>query len=559
MTTPANDIDSSPASTSAGISAPFRYRVFRNVWITGVISNLGTHVQAVGAAWAMTQLTTNSQTVASVQSITMLPMMLFALLAGAIADLFDRRRVALLGLLISLIAAAALAVLYNDHRITPPSLLALCFIVALGNTLYGPSWQSSVREQVAPEDLPPAIALNSISYNVGRSLGPAVGGVIVAAAGATAAFAANAFSFIPIMIALLCWKRTSGPKVATRETLGRAVWLGIAYILNAPSIRTVLIRVVLGSLGGGAILALLPVLVKSQLGGNALMFGFLLGAFGLGAIIGALFIPTLRRRYSTETIIRSASVGVGVALIVIGLSRWSLLTALALLPAGCCWTICSSTFNVSIQLAAPRWVSGRAVSTYQMGIAGGTAIGSWLWGGVADAAGVATALLGAGLFMIVAQLYGFRWPMPAVGGARDEVPEAVPDPEISVPVQGRNGPITIMVHYRIATNDVAEFRSLMLEVRLSRRRNGAAAWSLGRDVVNPERWVERYHFATWTEYLLFRNRPTISERRLFGRVRRLQIDGSKPMVQRLLDRPTEDMDPTDGNIVAGDPVPWGAS
>jgi MFS family permease len=543
-------------SRKSGITTPFRYPIFRNVWCTGVVSNLGTHVQAVGAAWAMTQLTTNPQTIASVQSVSMLPMMLFALVAGAIADLFDRRKVALAGLTISLIGASLLALLYRAGMVTPALLLAFCFIVAFGTTLYGPSWQSSVREQVRAEDLPSAIALNSISYNVGRSVGPAVGGSIVAAAGASAAFAANALSFVPIMIALALWRRRPPPTSGPRERLGRAVFLGITYAMNAPTIRTVMLRVVLNALGGGAILALLPIITRSLLDGNALVYGLLLGSFGFGAVLGAVMIPSLRDRYSSETIIRVAALLIGAALIVVGLSRFGPLTAAALLVAGCCWTISSSIFNVGIQLAAPRWVSGRAVSTYQAAISGGTAIGSWVWGGVANESGIVIALLAAGSFTIFVQVVGLRFPMPTIGGGKDDVPDLVPDPEVRVPIQGRNGPITIMVHYRIAPADATEFRRLMQEVRLSRRRNGANGWSLGRDMVEPERWIERYHFASWADYLRFRNRPTMAERRLFGRVRAFHIDGSKPIVLRLLDRPTEEMDPTDGSITAGDPFPW---
>jgi MFS family permease len=539
-----------PPPAVSGIGAPLRYPVFRNVWTAGVLSNLGTQIQTVGAAWAMTQLTDSAQLVAAVQSATTMPMMLFALVAGAMADLYDRRRVALAGLTVSLVTALLLTLLTWMGAATPALLLVFCFVAALGNTLYSPAWQSSVREQVRPVDLPPAIALNSISFNVGRSIGPAVGGAIVAVAGAAAAFLANALSFVPLIVALLFWRRDVPLVPGPREPLRRAVSLGIGFALNAPTIRVVLLRVVLNAAGGGALLALLPVVTRELLGGTALVYGLLLGGFGVGAILGAFIVPSLRRRYSTEAMVRTAAMVSGAMLITVGLSQSAFLTAAALVPAGACWTVASATFNVSVQLSAPRWVSGRAVAMFQAAISGGTAVGSLFWGGVAAHYGVVFALIGAGLYLAVAQCVGLAIPLPRVGSTDEDVPDLVADPEVRVPVDGRSGPITILIHYRIAPENIAKFRKLMSQARLSRKRNGASGWTLGRDMVDPELWIERYSFATWNDYLRFRNRPTMAERRLLALVRSLHAGDTAPTVYRTLERPTESMVPTDGAIAA---------
>src|SRR5271170_7048754 len=190
-----------------GIAAPLRYPTFRRIWLASVLSNLGLLIQGVGAAWAMTQMASSADQVALVQTALMLPIMLISMPAGAIADMYDRRIVALVSLSIALSGATGLSVLAWLGLVTPPILLAFCFIVGSGMALFGPAWQSSVSEQVPAETLPSAIALNGISYNIARSFGPAIGGIVVAAAGAVAAFAANAVLYLPLFTVLFLWNR----------------------------------------------------------------------------------------------------------------------------------------------------------------------------------------------------------------------------------------------------------------------------------------------------------------------------------------------------------------
>src|SRR5213079_3364238 len=183
-----------------GVAAPLRHSAFRRIWLASLLSNLGLMIQAVGAAWAMTQMTSSADKVALVQTALMLPIMLISMPAGAVADMYDRRIVALVSLSIALVGAAALTVLAWLGRLTPEILLEFCFIVGSGMALFGPAWQASVSEQVPPETLPSAVALNGISYNIARSFGPAIGGIVVATAGTVAAFATNAVLYIPLLI-----------------------------------------------------------------------------------------------------------------------------------------------------------------------------------------------------------------------------------------------------------------------------------------------------------------------------------------------------------------------
>src|SRR3981081_976042 len=251
------------------IAAPFRHAVFRRIWLASLVSNLGILIQGVGAAWAMTQMASSADKVALVQTALMLPVMLISMPAGAIADMHDRRIVALVSLSIALSGATALTVLAWLNLVTPQILLAFCFVVGSGMALFGPAWQSSVSEQVPAETLPSAVALNGISYNTARSFGPAIGGIVVATAGAVAAFAANAVLYIPLLIVLFLWRRSSEPSRLPRERLNRAMASGARYIANSPSIRIVPARTFVTGIIGGSVSALMPLVVRDLLHGGA--------------------------------------------------------------------------------------------------------------------------------------------------------------------------------------------------------------------------------------------------------------------------------------------------
>src|SRR6516165_10336272 len=263
-----------------GIAAPLRHATFRRIWLASVLSNLGILIQGVGAAWAMTQMASSADKIALVQTALSLPVMLIAMPAGAIADMYDRRMVALVALGIAFAGATALATLAWLGLVTPNLLLALCFAVGSGMALMGPAWQSSVIEQVPPETVPAALALNGISYNIARSIGPAIGGVVVAAAGAVAAFALNAVLYLPLIAALYLWKRVAEPSRLPPEKLRRAIVSGVRYIANSPSIKIVLARTLVVGILGSAILALMPLVTRDLLQGGAPLYGGMLGAFG---------------------------------------------------------------------------------------------------------------------------------------------------------------------------------------------------------------------------------------------------------------------------------------
>ena len=289
---------------SHGIIAPLRFPVFRRIWLASLLSNLGLLIMGVGAAWAMTRMTASANMVALVQTALMLPTALVALPAGAFADMFDRRIVGLVALSIGLIGALCLTALAWLGLITPVLLLVFCFTIGAGMALFGPAWQASVSEQVPAEALPSAIALNGISYNIARSFGPAIGGVIVAALGSIAAFAVNALFYLPLIVVLFLWRRLAEPSRLPPERMGRAVISGVRYVLHSPSIRIVLTRTLITGIAGGSVSALMPIVTRDLLHGGAQTYGLMLGTFGMGAVIGALNVSALRARLNDEDAIR---------------------------------------------------------------------------------------------------------------------------------------------------------------------------------------------------------------------------------------------------------------
>jgi MFS family permease len=525
------------ADSDHSITAPLRHSVFRRIWLASLLSNLGLLIQGVGAAWAMTQMTSSADKVALVQTALMLPIMLISMPAGAIADMHDRRVVAMVALAISLVGSTALTVLAWYGLVTPNILLMFCFIVGTGMALMGPAWQSSVSEQVPPETLPAAVALNGISYNIARSFGPAIGGIVVATAGSVAAFAANALLYLPLLVVLFLWKRVSEPSRLPRERLNRAMVSGVRYITNSPSIKIVLTRTLVTGIIGGSVSALMPLIARDLLHGGAQLYGIMLGAFGMGAVIGALNIGEVRKRLSGEAAIRACTLSMAGAIVAIALSKEPVLTAAALVVAGAVWMLAVALFNIGVQLSAPRWVAGRSLAAFQAAIAGGIAVGSWGWGYLTDHVGVEIALLVSAALMALSPLLGIWLRMPPVGARNEVSRELLADPEVQLQLTGRSGPLVVEIEYRVAQDNARAFHNVMQEVQLSRQRNGAYGWSIARDIADPELWTERYHCPTWLDYLRQRNRATQSERELHQQAIAFHLGPEPIRVRRMLERP----------------------
>jgi MFS family permease len=521
--------------------APFHSRIFAMIWSASLISNFGSLIQAVGASWMMTSIAPSADMVALVQASTTLPIMLLSLPSGATADIWDRRLLMLIAQSLMLVVSAVLTVIAYLGLITPWTLLTLTFLLGCGTALYGPAWQSSVGEQVRRADLPSAVALNSLAFNIARTAGPAIGGVIVAKAGPSAAFLINGLSYVGLIIVLTLWRRPRPAPFLPPENMFMAIGAGIRYARLSPDIRTVLIRGAAFGVLGSSIWALMPLVARDLIGGNAVTYGVLLGAFGSGAVLGALSSTSLRRRYPNEIIVRASTVGFGVASIVTAVSSWHALSMIALMLGGASWVLALSTFNVTVQTSSPRWVVGRTVAIYQMVTFGGLSIGSWLSGVVAHQFGLVICLASSGTLMATSALLGRKLPLRQPEGLNLD-PSRTWSSEHRAQLDRLidTGPVVVTVEYRIAVEDAEAFRLAMRELRRIRRRDGAKRWSLMQDMAAPEIWIERYHSPNWVEHLRRHHRFTVSDREIERKALDFHQGDEPPHVRHLIERRTDE-------------------
>lgn len=536
-----NDEDMAVASSpavKAGAFSPLSEPVFRRIWISSLFSNFGQLILGVGAQWEMTRLAPDDPgMVALVQTALMVPLMLVALPAGAVADMFDRRKIAMLGLGFSIVSGAVLTGLAFADLTTPWILLLFCVLIGGGVALYNPSWQASIGEQVSYERLPQAVALGSLSYNVARSFGPALGGLIVLALGAKAAFAINSTFYIPLFIAFVLWQRTHIPSRLPPERIDRAILSGGRYALHSPPIRTVMFRSFIYGLGSATTAALAPLIAKDLLHGDAGVFGILLGASGVGAVVGALCIGAIRERYSNETVVRYCTVATAICIALMGVSRSLPLTCFALLVAGGCSIVTFSMLNVSVQLSAPRWVTARALSLYSSALTGGIAIGSWAWGQVAKHWDVEIAFLASAVFVALTLIAGFLFRLPGGEETNIDAVDIGYEPEVALGVTMRSGPVIIEVEYDVDPERAREFYATVIKLQRVRKRIGGFDWSISRDIANPSVWVERYHCPTWGDYLRMRDRYTQTDFEAQEAADAFNRTGHGHRVRRRLERP----------------------
>jgi MFS family permease len=525
------------AKDRPSVLQPLQHTTFRNIWVANLVSSFGALIQGVGAAWMMTALTNSVDLVALVQASTSLPIMLFSLLGGAIADNFPRRRVMLVAQFFMLAVSALLTLSALLGLVTPWLLLTFTFLIGCGTALNNPSWQASVGDLVPRSSVGSAVALNSIGFNLSRSLGPAVGGIIVAVAGAAAAFAVNLVSYLGLLFVLLRWKPAPAPAGLPREAVGAAMFAGIRYMALSPQLGKVLVRSFIFGLSASSVLALLPVVASQIPGGGPLVYGLLLGAFGLGAVGGALISARLAEQFSSEAIVRLAFVGFAICAAITGLSPSPWLTGLALLLGGACWVLALTLFNVTVQLSTPRWVVGRSLSLYQTATFAGLAAGSWLWGVAGEQFGVGNALIASAIALVIGAAVGLVLSIPPRVMLDLDPANRWQEPQISLPIEPRSGPIVISIEYKIRPQDVREFLRVMAERKRVRMRDGAREWVLRRDLSETDVWVESYKSPTWTEYARHNQRLTHADEVIGEKLRNLHQGPERPVVRRMIERP----------------------
>jgi MFS family permease len=485
------------------------------MWVASLVSNFGSLIQNVAAAWLMTSLSGSADMVALVQVSTVLPIMLFSLPAGAAADVWDRRLVMLAAQVAMLLISAVLAGLAWFGLLGPWLLIGFTFLLGTGAALYGPAWQSSVREQVPRSDLPAAVALNSVAFNLARAAGPALGGMLVAWAGAQVAFGVNAVSYLGLVGVLLFWRRLPPSAELPPETVTAAMLAGFQFARLSHALQSVLVRSATFGFFAAALWALIPLVARDLLGGGAMTYGLLLAAFGAGAVGGAMLGAPLRERCTNEQIVAAGSLGFAAAGLLVALSPYLLVTLAALAGGGAAWLLVLSTFNVTVQLRTPRWVVGRAMAIYQAGVFGGLALGAWLWGVVAQHYSVSRSLLAAAIGLGASALLGRVLPMPETSQINVEPAPADPGAREGQPQFDRdNGPVVASTEYRISPDHTRTFLLAARRLRRMRGRNGARRWALLHDAADPELWIERFETPTWLDHLRVRERMTVIDQEI---------------------------------------------
>ena len=537
MSQPSLDNTSQPKSLARpGVSAwePLRQPVFRALWIASLTSNIGTWMQNVGAAWLMTSLTPSPVVVALVQAATSLPVFLVGLPAGALADIVDRRRLLIVSQGWMLLSAAALGVLTLIGFMSPWILLALTFALGLGAAMNTPAWQAIVPEVVSPSELQEAVALNAAGFNVARAVGPALGGLIVGAAGPGPVFLLNAASFIAVMLVVYRWNRQRATSRLPAEHVIGAMGAGIRYVRNAPSLQAVLVRSGVLIVCAAGLWALLPLVARDQLGLGATGYGVLLGCLGIGAVTGATLLPRIKRKFSLDMLVAGATVVFAVATAALAYVQNVFLVGAAMVAGGIAWIALMSSFNAAAQTAAPEWVRARALAVYLLVFQGGMAVGSILWGALATRMGIRAALLVAVFGLIAGLMLITRYRL-AEGEKIDLTPSLHwPEPRMIVGLEPEGGPVLVEVEYFIELERAHEFTKAMDDVRRERLRDGAMRWGLFTDSANPNRFVETFLLESWVEHMRQHERVTKSDRMAEELARAFHIGAGTPKIVHLI-------------------------
>ncbi len=513
--------------TAASAWSPFRHRLFAAMWGAQFVSNIGTWMQTVAAQWLMLTLTSSAAYVALVQTAAGLPVVLFAILAGTIGDLVDRRKFLLITQTFMLAAATALGILAVAGLVTPWVLLALLFAVGTGQALTSPTWQTLQPELVTVAERPQAISLGSVNQNLARAVGPAIGGIILAAAGAGTVFLINAASFAAVIAVIATWHSARAPDALPREHVGEAVRAGGRYIAASPVLRVIMARAGLFIFFASAIWALLPLIARSALHLGSGGYGLLLGSVGIGAVAGAAVLPRLRARLSPDAMLASGSVGLAAMTLLLAYARVTAVAAVALVAGGACWVTVLSTLSSLYQLSLPHWVKARGMSFYLIVFQGGNAVGSAVMGLAAEHAGLSPTLTIAAAGLALGPLAGLMWRFRPIPPGELLPAGEVPAPQLTsdeVP----EGPVLVSVEYRAAPGHEDELMTALHQVRFARRRTGASVWRAWQDAADPGRILEQFVVASWEVHVRQHERVTKRDQARLDRVRAL-TDPARPV------------------------------
>jgi MFS family permease len=515
-------------AASASAWAPFRHRWFAAMWGAQFVSNIGSWMQTVGAQWLMLSLTGSAAYVALVQTASSVPVVLFAVLAGVAGDLVDRRRLLLVTQGLMLLAAAALGALALAGLVTPWVLLALVFAVGTGSALTAPTWQVLQPELVPAGERQQAISLGSVNQNLARAVGPAIGGLVLAASSAGTDFLINAASFLVVIAVIARWRSTRRATSALpREHVGEAIRAGGRYVAASPALRVILMRAFIFIFFAASVWALLPLVAQRQLHLGSGGYGLLLGSVGVGAVAGAAVLPRLRSRLAAGGILTAGSLGLAAVTLVLGFVHVAAVVAVALVAGGLAWILALSTLNSLYQLTLPGWVKARGMAFYLVVFQGGNAVGSAVLGVSAEHLGLSPTLLISALALALGPLAGLRYkfqPIPP----NDLLPAGDwPEPHLA-DGNAPSGPVLVTIEYYPRDGLAGQMLAELRDARFSRRRTGGSSWRVWRDAADPGRIQERFVVASWDEHLRQGERVTRRDQQRLDNIRAMSRPDHPP-------------------------------
>ncbi|KSV63180.1 MFS transporter [Ensifer adhaerens] len=516
-----------------GSFAPLAQPVFAVLWTATVLGNTGSFMRDVASSWLMTDLSASTAAVAMVQAAGTLPIFLLAIPAGVLTDILDRRKFLIAVQILLASVSISLMVLAQTGMLSVSALIGLTFLGGIGAALMGPTWQAIVPELVKREDVKSAVALNSLGINIARSIGPAAGGLLLAAFGAGVTYGADVASYIIVIAALLWWPRAKSANDALSENFFGAFRAGLRYTRASRPLHVVLLRAAIFFAFASAVWALLPLVARQLLGGDASFYGILLGAVGAGAIAGALVMPKLRDRLSADGLLLGAAVVTAIVMAVLSLSLPKWVAIIALLFLGGAWITALTTLNGAAQAVLPNWVRGRGLAVYLTVFNGAMTAGSLGWGAVGEAAGIQGTLLIGAAGLLAAGFIMHRLKLPA--GDVDLVPSNHwPEPLVAEPVAHDRGPVLILIEYQVEKHHRRAFLHALDTLSQERRRDGAYGWGVTEDSADPEKMVEWFMVESWAEHLRQHQRVSNADADLQGKVLTYHKGPEKPVVRHFL-------------------------
>src|SRR4051794_331311 len=505
--------------------SPFKYQLFRALWISSIASHIGSYMTDVGQGWLMSSLTPSPLIVCLLLTAESLPFFPFGLPAGALADIIDRRRLLIVSQLAMAITVGTLAILSFPGLVTPGILLLLAFVLGIATAFNDPAWHAAIPELLPKEELGAGVTLNGVSVNVARTLGPAVGGFVVAAAGPTIVFVLDGLTFLGVIAVLLAWRRESAPSTLPAEQVLPAIRAGLRFARHSPPLRRVLFATFLFMLCGAGVMALMPVLGR-EIGFGALGYGLLLGSLGVGAVTGGVLSSRFRSWLAPEIMVAAGFGAFAATAIGAGTLRELYLLCPIMFIGGVAWLSVLSTCMVAAQEASPPWVRARVMAIYLMVFQAGIAGGSALWGEVASYAGLDVAYFGIAGGLVLGAALALRL-KPASGQVADfTTARHWPEPVVADEPPLDAGPVMVQVEYCVDAPRAEAFRTAMAELGQLRRRDGAMQWWLFRDTADPSRFVESWLEATWADHLRSHERAPVAYQEIERGIRDLTRGGS---------------------------------